>query len=310
MEPGFQFQAKMYHSGRFKGALAVGGKTHGIVHPSLSYDSLDGFDTHFDGTLLDSDIWPPLWMIFTHRFELGIMLKPTVLMRGDFAGLKNETLSMELRPYLNVTVTREEEDQAAGSSDMKALTLYPFRVMGLDNVDFHHKYKVMVTANGQLIETTPEINWGQVSFHDHLSRFNVGKMHQQAVLEQLTTVTLVEVDDSNDGAEKTLGSGSVRCTSLLNGECHPAPSIAHILSSTGAEVATVELAIIWDDDPAPRFASKIRGVGVSFPEVVIQDPPTESCDSLTLHLHHGGGSYVTRVVPKAQGQGVGSSAHR
>jgi hypothetical protein len=314
MEPGFQFQAKMYHSGRFKGALAVGGKTHGIVHPSLSYDSLDGFETHFDGTLLDSDIWPPLWMIFTHRFELGVMLMPTVLMRGDFAGLKNETLSMELRPYLNITVTREGEGAAVANSSMKTLTLYPFRVMGLAHVDFHHRYKVMVTANGQLIETSPEINWGQVSFHDHISKFNVGRMPQKAVLEQLTTVTLVEVDDSGGAAaERTLGSGSVRCKSLLNGECHPAPSIAHILSSTGAEVARVEFAILWDDEPEPRFASKIRGMAVSFPEVILQDLPSEPCEPLTLHLHHGGISFATRLAPRedqGHGQGQGNSAFR
>jgi len=85
-EPGFQFNAKLYHKGGFHGAFAFAGKTHGILAPTLSYDSLIGFDMDSSGSqLLDTTVIPPFWFIFTKRFEMGLLLRPSFMMRGDFA---------------------------------------------------------------------------------------------------------------------------------------------------------------------------------------------------------------------------------
>mmetsp|Transcript_52995 Transcript_52995/g.113709 ORF Transcript_52995/g.113709 Transcript_52995/m.113709 type:complete len:1344 (-) Transcript_52995:170-4201(-) len=302
-EPGFQFNAKLYHSGAFHGAIAVGGRTNGVFNTSLSFDSLAGFDTHFTGVLTDTDVWPPLWMIFTKRFELGLMLEPSILMRGDFAGLEKATATIELRPYFNVTVRREGAE-AESSADMKTLTVYPIRVMGINNNDFSTKYKVKILALENTLATSTEINWGEVKFHDHVSEFDCGSVPQSAVINQPITITLIQVDAA--GTEVPLGQGDVVCTSLLNGECNPSPGIALIKSSMGATIASVELAIIWENSPDPWFASKIRGVGISFPQVVLRTDVLKSTfpnalaaaqanKPLSLHLDYGSRTYVMGI---------------
>lgn len=303
IEPGFQFNANLYHTGTFHGGVAFGGKTHGYLTPMLAFDSKKGFEVHWNGTLYDTEIIPPLWMIFTKRFEMGLLLKPLLLMRGDFAGLEKATMAIEFRPYVNLTITRDGDNASSGPTDeTRTLTVYPFRVMGITDVQFQRKYKVRVEALGQAIETSPEMNWGQVSFHDHVSNFSVGKTTQQSVIAQVVTVTLYEVDDSSSvPTEKALGTGQVQCTSLLNGECHPSPPVAHIMQGT-LEVAAVELAIIWQDSPEPWFASKIRGVGVSFPQVALRQdavqsnfPSVQQGQGVTMHLIKDGLTYTMPI---------------
>jgi len=308
-EPGFQFKAKAYHEGTFHGAVAFGVKTHGIVSPMLSFDSLKGFDVHCNGTLLDTEVIPPMWMIFTKRFELGIMLMPSLLMRGDFAGLEKATLAIEMRPYMNLTVTRSGETSSVSAATEKALTVYPIRVMGLAESQSQRKYKVKIEALGQDLETSPEMNWGQVQFHGRVSAFNAGEVSQNSVTEEPIQVSLIEVDDSTTvPTERLLGSGAVQCTSMLNGACHPSPPIVNVKQGT-AEIAAVELAVIWQDSPEPWFASKIRGVSISFPEVVLrQDALADSFPAavaaaaqsnqsqpLSMHLVQGGQSYTVPI---------------
>lgn len=315
VEPGFQFDARMYHSGTFHGAMAVGGRTHGVFSPSLSYDSQKGFDVNMQATLLDSDVWPPLWMIFTKRFELGVMFMPTILMRGDFAGLKKSTLAIDMQQFLNLTVTRgpEPPPQQLGG-EQKTLTIYPLRVMGLDANGGQRQYKVRIDTNGQTLETSSQMNWGQVAFHDHVSQFDAGKVSEAAAAAQTIVVTVIEIDERSPAlAAKTLGWGEVRCTSFEHGECRPSPTLVRIRSG-GADVAAVELAVLWDDAPELWLGSHVHGMVVSFPEVVLRGdvlassstPDDNSSDvddspPLTLHLTHGGITYVAPLVQEAGG---------
>lgn len=304
-EPGFKFNAKMYHKGDFHGAVAFGGHTHGNFTPLLSFDSQKGFDVRWNGTLKDVEFFPPLWMIFTKRFEVGIMLVPMLLMRGDFAGLEKATFALEFRPYLNVTVTREGDNSTDEPGDeMRMLTVYPYRVMGIKEVQYQRKYKVRIEALGQEIETSPQMNWGHVLFRDHVSKFSLGETPQRSVIEEAITVSLIEVDDgATVPTERVIGSGQVQCTSLLNGVCHPSPPIAHIMQGT-VEVAAVELAVIWQNSPEPWFVSKIRGVGVSFPRVVLRQDALSTAfasegspvaQALTMHLIHDGLTYTVPI---------------
>ncbi|CAK0811813.1 unnamed protein product, partial [Prorocentrum cordatum] len=94
-EPGIRFNSKMYHKGAYDGGHCRGRlQRDGIQPPARHHPPADDVrlgdgpgDTRFEGELLDTDIWPPMWMIFTRRFELGLMATPTLLMRGDFAGV-------------------------------------------------------------------------------------------------------------------------------------------------------------------------------------------------------------------------------
>jgi len=49
------------------------------------------------GSLLHAELWPPLWMIFSKCFVLGVMIRLSLLMKGDLAGLQMVTLTLEKR---------------------------------------------------------------------------------------------------------------------------------------------------------------------------------------------------------------------
>lgn len=311
MEPGFQLTGTLYHSGVFKGSLAFGGKTRGHLTPILHYDSLLGFQTTCTGELYDTDVTPPLWMVFTKQFEIGVQLKPTILMRGDFASfIENGVMAIEVRPYMNITVTREaahgwvnysSDLGAVGQPGQKPLTMYPFRVMGLDNMDFHRRYIVEITGNGKTIRTKPEINWGHVNYHGQLQNFDMGFMSQESVTSSKFAVTLFEVDDSTGRAvQSVLGTGEVVCKSMLNGVCEPSPNMASIKNTMGTEVAEVQLAIDWDDMPEPWFATKIKGLSFSFPSIMIREDELQkafpgSSGTRVLHLIQGGKTFVCNL---------------
>lgn len=315
VEPGWEFNAKLYHRGEFKGTAVFGGKTHGTMNPSMSFDSLKGFESSVEGELLDTDVWPPMWIIFTKHFEMGLMLRPSLLMKGDMFGLEEATAAIDLALYLNLTIRREGSNTGlAGADAMQKLTVYPFRVMGLQGIDFHTRYRVRISVSGVTLETKPAMNWGEVLFHEHVSNFDCGIVPQQVVMEQGITVTLIKVTDNKDHPderplEEELGSGKVEYKSLLNQVCQPSPSVANIKDADGKDVATVELLVVMQDAPDAWFASKIRGVSLSFPEVMLrQDALQQQFPSLggvvpevTLHLLHGGKTFISDVKQAAGG---------
>jgi len=312
VQPGVQFNGKMYHSGEFKGTVACGMRSHVVFKPAMAFNSEKGLQMTCDGCeLQDADIWPPMWIIFTKQFELGLMGMPQMLMKGDFGGLEKATLGFEMRPYVNITVTRDG-NATEGSASTKKLIAYPFRVMGLAASGFGKSYVVKVNASGNTVSTSKGINWGTVTYRDYVSKFDLGNLPEKDVLNQDMTVSLYEVDGST---ETLLGSGVYTCTSLMRSQCHPSPAIVTITSSDNSEVAAVELAVVWDESPDPWFASHIRGVALSFPSVQLKDPLAGQVQSssgngtagLTLLFVHGGRTYASNVSEKL-GQLAGNTA--
>merc|ERR1719310_2470540 len=63
VEPGFQFSAELYHTGKFDGTLQVGGKTHAIMMPELYFDSDTGLKSYVRANFKDTELYPPLWIM-------------------------------------------------------------------------------------------------------------------------------------------------------------------------------------------------------------------------------------------------------
>eukprot|EP00929_Paragymnodinium_shiwhaense_P012625 TRINITY_DN11_c3_g1_i2.p1 TRINITY_DN11_c3_g1~~TRINITY_DN11_c3_g1_i2.p1 ORF type:complete len:1465 (-),score=485.05 TRINITY_DN11_c3_g1_i2:174-4568(-) len=302
MEPGFQFGAEMYHTGDFEGTLQLGGITHAVMRPEIQFDSDIGFRTSVKAEFKDTTLYPPLWIVSTDHFEMGVMLEPVMWLKGQFGpNVPSEKMGFEARPYVNLTLMRE--GGAAVGDNMKTLIAYPFRVMGLQTDTFQKKYKVKVTANKNSVASTAALNWGEVEVHDHLSVFNMGQITQADMLSQKIQVALIEVDEAS-GSDTELGKTEVKCESLLNGECQPNPTIAQ-MNVNGATVS-VELVVLWQKNPVPWFASRIRGVSISFPTITLnQDALTAAVPELAnggtpkekmyLRVTHGDITYVTEV---------------
>jgi len=291
VEPGFQMKTRMYHRGAFDGTLQLGGKTRGTLEPQVSFDSIEGLKTSFTGKLLDTELWPPLWMISTDGFEMGTMLEPEIKFRGQFGGHEDATIAIEARPYLNLTLQRAGQSSHP-SGQTNPLVVYPFRIVGLSSTRFNTRYRVKIQANGAEAVTQPHLNWGDVDITDHVSNFQFGYVDKRTVLTQSISVSLIEVGSSG---ETVIGSAQISCTSLLNGECQPSPSIAHIPTSTGQSVQ-VHLDIVWRENPMSWFASKIRGLSLSFPSVVVADPSMNATGDLALRLTHNGRTYPVTVT--------------
>mmetsp|Transcript_73229 Transcript_73229/g.160260 ORF Transcript_73229/g.160260 Transcript_73229/m.160260 type:complete len:1329 (+) Transcript_73229:229-4215(+) len=280
MEPGFQMSATMYHRGTFHGAVGFGGRTQGMIHPSLTYDSDKGFESNFHGNLTNTSYWPPIWIIFTKQFEMGVILKPSILMKGDFAGMERATMAIEGRPYMNISIVREGSGVggSAGSlgyadSSNKTLVAYPMRIMGLKSGDFNKKYKVKVVVNGKMIETSAQPQWGEVTFRDHVSNFEIGSISESDLLDPQTIVhlTVFEIDtNSAIPTTTTLGTGQTSCKSLQDGICVLSPSDVVVLNSAGLSVASVQLALIWKDDAKSWFATQIKGMSLAFSQAIIR----------------------------------------
>mmetsp|Transcript_92313 Transcript_92313/g.238265 ORF Transcript_92313/g.238265 Transcript_92313/m.238265 type:complete len:1117 (+) Transcript_92313:3-3353(+) len=312
IEPGFQFRAEMYHDGAFDGSLAVGGRTHGIIEPSLSFDSVKGLDEHFTGHLKDTELWPPVYIVFTDHFELGVSLLPKLLLRSDMGGFQEMTWAMEMKDYMNFTVSRDENAPGDGDENQfetRTLTAYPYRVTGVTSAELHKRYKVQISIGQESRETKPAINWGSVEVRDHVSNFDFGEMTVQDVNQRAISVTLIEVD-SMARSETSLGSGIVFCRSIAHSECNHA-TVAQIKSREGVSVATVDMAIVWNDQPEAWFATKIRGAAVSFTQVDIQGSLTDNGKAfdqqetpLSVHLAVGGREYVVPVAGDIASQTV------
>jgi len=306
--PGFQFKAEMYHIGQFDGTLQLGGKTNFVCTPQVSFNSATGLQTKFKADFDDTTLYPPLWIVATQHFEMGLMLEPTMWIKSDLGGNQQSdaaSIGFEGRPFLNVTINREGKTQLG--DEMRSFIAYPFRVIGLPTTGFAKKYSVKIEANGATMTSTPELNWGQVEVHDHMSVFNAGSMPQKAVLENAVRATLLEIDPVS-GAQTALGTGEVTCGTLLNGECQPNPAIAQI--NVNGKTVRVEMVMLWMDNPVPWFASRIRGVAMSFPSITLntavigQAVPelqsgTAPASKMYLRATHAGKTYVSEVTDLA-----------
>jgi hypothetical protein len=261
--PGVQFKAKAYHIGRFLGSLQMGIHTHAIINPELEFSTEKGMVATFEGTLLHTDFWPPSWLIYTDRFEMGMLYEPQLWIKGRMGAVKDAMWGLSLKPYFNVSIMRSGLEKYPGSLSAlnggSQLVVYPFRVTGLDG---DGTYMVEIQANGKRAQTSVQMNFGILEYHDRPEAFRFGHISQKGLLQEPIKVILKK---GNETHTKTVGEATVKCTVLLNGECTPSPLTAS-MTIDGKKVF-VSLAAIWKTDPLPWFASKIRGVGISFPKV-------------------------------------------
>ncbi|CAE7556475.1 unnamed protein product [Symbiodinium natans] len=193
IEPGFQFQVELYHKGPFSGFLSFGGSTHGVMEPVLHYDSEKGFDQTLRGLLRDTDVWPPMYLVFTKAFEMGVKAQPKIYIRGDFMGFNDAEACFHLSVFQNMTLYRD----GAAHFDVdahKALVIYPLRVVLLaqNTIDFNTRYKVKISCLGKEVESDPALSWGEVEFHDNVSKFVMANMTDQQVANAAVTVTLIQ----------------------------------------------------------------------------------------------------------------------
>merc|ERR1719281_2149875 len=105
--PGVRPRATAYHIGRFKGTLQMGLKMHARFRPELRFDSAKGLDVDLHTKLTDVQLSPPNWNIWTKHFEMGAILEPQLFLQGDFGLLRNASLGLALKPYMNLTISRE-----------------------------------------------------------------------------------------------------------------------------------------------------------------------------------------------------------
>eukprot|EP00930_Biecheleria_cincta_P079853 TRINITY_DN6783_c0_g1_i2.p1 TRINITY_DN6783_c0_g1~~TRINITY_DN6783_c0_g1_i2.p1 ORF type:complete len:1436 (-),score=304.52 TRINITY_DN6783_c0_g1_i2:234-4541(-) len=307
LTPGFQFQMAMYHKGPFEGWLAFGGRTHGTMEPILHFDSEKGFETTYQGELLDTDMWPPMWMVFTEAFEMGMKAEPKILMKGDFMGFQNAEAAIQFQPYMNITVQRDGSVNFSADAE-KELTVYPTRIMGISSLNFATKYAVTVSCLGASATSAPTINWGEVVIKDRSSTFNLGTFTDKEMETGRIAVTVYEIDQT--GANTTLGQGTFTCASFSKeGICDPSPAFVSIKNAQEDEVAVVQLAIVHMENPVRYYGSQLKGVGVSFPSIDVnmvslhQKFPSvaDSKEPITLHLVYTNRTYISAVSGNFQG---------
>lgn len=301
--PGFQFQVEFYHKGPFSGFLSFGGSTHGIMEPVLHYDSEKGFDQTLKGLLRDTDVWPPMYKVFTEAFEMGVKCQPRLWIRGDFAGFENAEACFHINVFQNVTVYHD----GAAHFDVdanKALVIYPFRVVGPATVDFDTRYKVQISCLGKEVVSDAAISWGEVEFHDPVSKFIFGNATDAEVMNAVVKVTLIQVHGSEPTSPvTTMGSCTFSITSWTKqGLTDPDPRWCNIQNDAGTSVGNVQVYVVHKAKPEVYLASRIKGIGMSFPRITLQ--PAAICSTfpqlpancpLALHLTMGNRRYSAGI---------------
>lgn len=106
-EPGFQFSSMAHLVGNFRGSLQMGINAHAKLRPRLRYNSQNGVEADCFAELRDVRLSPPMWMISTRHFEMGMQLEPQLWIRGQLGGVENIKAGLALLPFANVTIRRE-----------------------------------------------------------------------------------------------------------------------------------------------------------------------------------------------------------
>jgi len=114
-EPGFQFTSSAHKLGQFRGSLQLGVNAHAVVRPRLRFSSINGLDAACTAELKDIRLSPPMWMISTQHFEMGMQLEPQLWIRGQLGGVENIKASLALLPFANVTIRRSAAAEEAPS---------------------------------------------------------------------------------------------------------------------------------------------------------------------------------------------------
>lgn len=299
-QPGVQLEANAYHKGSFRGSLEFGINTHAKVAPTMHYDSLLGIDVHAKMQLLNSKVWPPMWMIFTDHYDMGVQLAGHLWVKGRIGNVRDAKAGIAVKPYMNVTISRFGSGSSDLMMEMKQLVVYPYRVSGLSG---DGTYQVSIEANGLTKTTSKQMNFGDLEFHDHASTFLFGEVPQSVVLSTPITVKLLkEVTVWNGTSMQVVGVTTVKCNTMLNGECTPSPTTATVFD--GATSVFIDIVLLWMSEPLPWFASKIRGVSIDFPEVILRDDLlkqlktdlTAQNESVTLFFERNGRGFYANML--------------
>jgi len=151
---------------------------------------------------------------------------------------------------------------AVNNAPVKNLNGYGTSELGEDKVDCA-LYK-------RRIDSSEGLSFGEVEFHDPFTRFSFGLISQRMLLLLDLKVQLIEVTMDSTGApfERKSDQQVFKCKTVVNGVCMPSPLVKEIYWTDGEKVK-IYLHAIWKENPRPWFASRIRGVAASFPEVVV-----------------------------------------
>jgi len=118
------------------------------------------------------------------------------------------------------------------------------------------------------METTEGLNWGEVEYHDPVQKFNWGIISQRMVMNLIIKVDLVEVNYvTGKPVERVSATKSINTRTIINGIVQPSPEeITLPFENTNVKVY---LHTLWKKNPTPWFATRLKGVAISFPEVIV-----------------------------------------
>mmetsp|Transcript_12886 Transcript_12886/g.28711 ORF Transcript_12886/g.28711 Transcript_12886/m.28711 type:complete len:1300 (+) Transcript_12886:61-3960(+) len=264
IEPKFECKLKAYHLGLLNGTMRVGLATKLLFRGIMSFDTNTGLQTNFSAKALDVKFTPPTWMIFTKRFELGMMFEPTASVKGGFGEMQDMEMGWAFRPYFNVSIQQEGlSNLSAGSaddlSDIRQLAILPYRAVGLPD---GKSYSIRVGANGVYRDTSIQTSTGTVEFSDNVNTFEFGSIAQDSLVGAPIEVQILE-----DGQALPVANGTAVCTGVVNGMCTPSPVSAKMLVE-GKEVI-VQLSVVWQDNAIQVLESKVQSLSLRFPSVTI-----------------------------------------
>mmetsp|Transcript_103428 Transcript_103428/g.299231 ORF Transcript_103428/g.299231 Transcript_103428/m.299231 type:complete len:1454 (+) Transcript_103428:169-4530(+) len=260
VKPGFSCQMKAYHIGLLKGSLRAGLAAKVILDGTTTFETKRGMQTNISAEMHNVQVTPPTWMVFTNRFEMGMMLAPTLWLRGGFGPMKDMEVGFAVRPFFNISIMQTQA-QNSSSDKIRELAIYPYRAVGLPP---GKNYVIKVSANGQDRMTSNQLSTGIVEYADDVEEFSFGLVEEQGLVGAAFTVAILE-----DGKEPAAAIGSAVCQSVVNGMCSPSPVVARV--RVDGQDAEVHLSVVWMENALSVLESKVQSMSVRFPSVTISN---------------------------------------
>merc|ERR1719310_246301 len=119
--------------------------------------------------------------------------------------VKDAMWGLSLKPYFNVSIMRSGDQSYPDAIRMGSqLVVYPFRVTGLDGDD---TYMVEIEANGKRAQTSVQMNFGILEYHDRPEAFRFGHISQDALLQEPIKVTLKKGNSTN---QQVMGTQTIK----------------------------------------------------------------------------------------------------
>lgn len=269
LQPGVSVNLNAYHLGLFKGAVRLGVNVHLRIKADATYDSTldDALKFQFKAEALNVKMLPPTWLIHTKHLEFGALLTPTFWLKGGMGPVRDVTLELQLKPYMNVSVAQEGQDSYGVQQQVleKHLVVMPFRAI---NLEVDSEWSIGIEANGRRIMTSTELSLGVVEFADYVEHFRFGLIDQRRLLRDPIRVVLFK-----NGVEQVGRVVSIYCESVVGGDCQPAPFNAEF--QIDGKTVVVQLTLAWHYDPVPYMLSKVRAMSFVFPQLALSRAASE-----------------------------------